>query len=227
MKKNFKLYFVAWGVLLALFNVISFVIPGERTASFWIGYSLISLAFIGQLACSYKAFRGDSAKRLFYSISLIQTSYIGLFASFVIGGLCMIISPLPHCIGVVACAVVLAFNLLAILKSAAATGEVERLDAKVKTQTSFIKALTVDADALIASAKSEALKAECKKVYEAIRYSDPMSNEALASVESKITEKLAEFSEVVKADDAEKVTEVANEVVILVEDRNKKCKAAK
>ena len=79
----------------------------------------------------------------------------------------------------------------------------------------------------MASAKSEAVKAECKKVYEAIRYSDPMSNDALASVEGQITVKFAELSEAVKADNTEKITELANEVIILVGDRNKKCKLLK
>lgn len=73
-------------------------------------------------------------------------------------------------------------------------------------------------------AKTEAVKADCRKVYEAIRYSDPISNDALASVEGEISANFAALSEAVKADDAEKVAELADEVVILVGDRNRKCK---
>ena len=54
-----------------------------------------------------------------------------------------------------------------------------------------------------------------------------MSNDALAFVESQIAAKFAELSDAVKADDAEKVAEIANEVVVLVGDRNKKCKLLK
>ena len=139
----------------------------------------------------------------------------------------MLISPLPYWIGVLVCAIVLAANILSIVKAKAVAVEVETVDKKVKNQTFFIKSLTVDADTLVASAKSEAVKAECCKVYEAIRYSDPMSNDALASVESQITVKFAELSDAVKADNAEKVAEIANEVVILVGDRNKKCRLLK
>lgn len=109
----------------------------------------------------------------------------------------------------------------------AAIDEIDRVDTKVKTQTFFIKSLTINADTLMASAKSEAVKAECRKVYEAIRYSDPMSHDALASVESQITIKFAELSEAVKSDNVEKVAELANEVVVLIGDRNKKCKLLK
>ena len=139
----------------------------------------------------------------------------------------MLISPLPYWVGVIVCAIVLVANVLSIVKATAAIDEIERIDTKVKTQTFFIKSLTVDADTLTASAKSEEVKAECRKVYEAVRYSDPMSNDALTSIESQITIKFAELSSVVTADDVEKVVEIANEVIILIGDRNKKCRLLK
>ena len=232
MSRNFKRYILVWVLLLALFNVVAFVSPTlitneKYTVSFWIGYVLITIMFLSQLVCTYVAFQADNAKQLFYNISLIRTSYIGLIVSFVVGGLCMLISSLPYWVGVIACAIVLVANMLSIVKATAAIGEVERVDTKVKTQTFFIKSLTIDADTLIASAKSDLVKAECRKVYEAIRYSDPMSGEALASLDSQITIKFAELSEAVKADTADKVAKIANEVVILVGDRNKKCKLLK
>ena len=227
MKKNFKFYLVAWAIVLALFNVISFVVPAEKTTSFWIGYIFISLTFIGQLACSYSVFKADNATKTFYNISLIKIGYIGLIASFVVGGLCMLISPLPYWGGVVVCAIVLAANILSVLKATAAVAEVERIDSKTKAQTSFIKMLTIDADTLMAQAKSDEVKAECRKVYEAIRYSDPMSNDELSSVEGQISAKFAELSSAVKADYFTNVAEIANEVVILIGDRNKKAKVLK
>lgn len=54
-----------------------------------------------------------------------------------------------------------------------------------------------------------------------------MSNEALSAIEAKITVKVDEFSSVVNSDDAEKAKEIADEIVILVADRNKRCKNLK
>jgi hypothetical protein len=232
MKKRFGLYVAAWAVLLALFNVIAFVSVGwigqeKYTPSFWIGYIFISVMFIGQLICTYFAFKAESEQKLFYNISLIRASYTGLIVSFVVGGLCMLISPLPYWVGIIVCAIVLTINVISVIKATAAISEVDRIDKKIKTQTFFIKSLTVDADTLVAKAKNDAIKAECRKVYEAVRYSDPMSNDALASVESQITVKFTALSNAVEADDANKVAELANEVCILVGDRNKKCKLLK
>lgn len=232
MKKAFKFYFVFWAILLALFNVIAFVSVGWKgvqkyTSSFWIGYIFITVAFIGQLVCTYFALKNNDVKKTFYNISLVSTSYIGLILSFIFGGLCMLLSLLPYWIGIILCAIVLAINVITVVKAAAAIDIVSSVDEKVKENTLFIKSLTVDAESLIARAKSEAVKAECKKVYEAVRYSDPMSNGALVSIESEITIKFAKLSEAVASEDSEEVVTLADEMIILIGDRNKKCKVMK
>ena len=232
MKKVFRSYLIIWAVLLVLFNVIAFVSPGwigleKYTASFWIGYVLITVTFGGQLACTYFALKADNAAKMFYNISLITTSYVGLILTFVVGGLCMLLSLLPYWVGAILCAVVLAINVIAVVKASTAIDVVSAVDEKIKTQTLFIKSLTVDAESLVARAKSDAAKAECKKVYEAVRYSDPMCHEALASVESEITVKFAKLTEAVAADEAEQIADLATELVILIGDRNKKCRMPK
>lgn len=232
MKKVMKFYCVIWAILLALFNVISFVSVGwaetpKYTPSFWIGYIFITIAFIGQLICTYFALKDNDSKKTFYNISLISTSYTGLILSFVFGGLCMIISPLPYWIGIILCAIVLGLNAIAVVKASIAIDIVGEIDEKVKGRTFFIKSLTVDAENLISRAKSEAVKAECKKVYEAVRYSDPMSSNALASIESEITIKFSNFSNAVVSNKFNVASECATELVILIDERNKKCKLLK
>lgn len=232
MKKRFGMYAAAWAVLLALFNVISFVSVGwagyeKYTVSFWIGYGLITAAFVGQLICAFAALKEENSQKLFYKISLIRISYTGLVTMFIVGGLCMVISPLPYWVGAIVCAIVLAVNVLALIKASAAAQEVERIDRKVKAQTFFIKSLTVDAETLLARAKSEEAKVQCKKVYEAIRYSDPMSSELLAAEERQIAERFAALSMAVAEDDARTVFAVTEEILLLLKDRNNKCRMLK
>ena len=232
MKKVFKFYSAIWAVLLALFNVISFVSVGwagieKYTPSFWIGYIFITIAFIGQITCTYFALNDNDIKKTFYNISLISTSYTGLILSFIFGGLCMLISPLPYWVGIILCAIVLVFNIIAVIKASAAIDIVGSIDEKVKENILFIKSLTDDAEGLISRAKSENVKAECKKVYEAFRYSDPMSNSALASIESEITIKFSNFSDAVLSNKFDVASECSTELVILIDERNKKCKLLK
>ena len=76
-------------------------------------------------------------------------------------------------------------------------------------------------------AKSETIKAKCKKVYEAVRYSDPMSSAALTSIESDITIKFSKLFEAVVSEDSEVAVTLADEIIILLGDRNKKCRLLK
>ncbi len=232
MKKGFKSYAIAWAILLVLFNVIAFVYPGQTdvdkyTSSFWIGYVFITICFVGNLLCANFAFKADSARELFYNVPLITISYTALIISFIVGGLCMLLSNLPYWIGVIVCATVLALFAIAIVKASAAVDLVERVDEKVKTQTSFIRNMTVEAESLMNRATDPEAKAACKKVYEALRFSDPISNPELSVIEAKITVKMDELSGAVDRDHLDNVKTYADEISLLVNERNNKCRNLK
>lgn len=231
MKKTFKSYLIIWAILLILFNAIAFVSPGwiaydKYSGSFWVGYAFIMVSFVGQLVCAMKAFRAENLQKLFYSVPLITISYTGLIVSFMVGGLCMFLSPLPYWIAAVAGVIVLVITAIAVIKADTAAELVAEVDEKIKAKTLFIKSLTVDAESLLAKAQDEETKAVCRKVYEAVRYSDPVSNEALGGVESEITLKMAALAQAV-ADNDVAVKALATELLVLVEDRNKRCKLLK
>lgn len=225
MNKNQKHYFGIWAVLLVLFNVIAFISPGwityeKYTASFWIGYAFISISFGGQLICALSALKEQNLTKLFYKIPLIKVSYTGLIVSFVVGGACMLISPLPYWIGMLVVAIVLAATAMPIIKAKSASDMVADVDEKISQKTFFIKNLMVDAECLMSRAKTPEDKAVCKKVYEALRYSDPMSSDALTEIEKKIQVQFDAFSENISDDAAE-------ELLLLIGERNSKCKMMK
>ena len=233
MKRNFGIYSIIWAICLAVFNVIVFVTSNEIggiskfSGSFWVGYIFITIAFIAQLLCAFFAFKPRNFKKLFYKIPLISVSYSGLVLMLIAGSVFMAVPVLPAWIGIIVCVLVLAFSAIAIIKATAAAEIVSGIDEKVKTQTFFIKSLAADAQSLMTSAKSDELRAEAKKVYEAIRYSDPMSNVALSELNTQIERQYNTFADAVKADDAELAKETADALLEMIEVRNQKCKTLK
>lgn len=233
MKNIFKYYVVCWAVLAAVFNLIVFITPNEMVGmnkfggAFWSGYVFIMLAFVGQLVCAYLAFKAENKQKFFYNLPLITISYAATIASVIVGTLCMVIPNLPNWVGIIICLVILAFSAVSVVKAKAAADVVSEIDKKIKVKTLFIKSLTVDAESLMARAKTDEINAELKKVYEAVRYSDPMSDEALSGIESQITLKFDLLSKAVAEENAEAVRSAAEELVILINDRNKKCKLLK
>lgn len=233
MKKGFKYYLSVWVILIAVFNVAVFVSPGEAGGyskfggAFWLGYIFITLAFIGQLICAYFAFKADSLQKFFYNVPLIRISWTGLVLTLIFGTLCMAIPNLPSWIGVILCFAVLASTAISVIKATAAGDIVSEIDEKIESKTSFIKALTSDAESLTNRAKAPMLKKLCTKVYEAARYSDPVSNIQLSDIENRIKEEFSAFTDAVLADDLDLAESSSNEVITLIEERNNKCKLIK
>ena len=231
MRNFFRSYVAFWLILFILFSAITitvgYVTDVLSTPSFWIGFVFVVAAFFGQLGCAYMGLKDEGAKKMFYNISLLRVSYSGMIVSFLMGGICMLVPAIPSWVGGLACTVVLAFNILAVIKASAAIEEVARIDEEVAEKTMFIKALTVDANTLVSRAQSDEIKAECKKVYEAIRYSDPMSDKMLVRVERELTEAFDAFAVAVKRNDAVDASAAAKELLLLVEERNNKCKILK
>ena len=233
MIRIFKFYAICWTVSLILFNVICFVTPNEVAGiskfggAFWVGYIFITIAFIGQLACAYITFSEDSLKKLFYNLPLITISYTGLILTIIFGALCMATPYMPEWVGIIACMLVLAFNVVAVLKASAAATIVAEVDEQVIAKRLFIKSLAVDADNLVNRAKSDAIKADCKKVYEAIKYSDPVSSEGLSVIEAKITVKMEGLSKAVDKGNVEATRTASVEIITMIKERNSQCKSLK
>ena len=229
MNRKIRTYAIIWAILIAVFNLICFVTPQEiggiRTfgGAFWVGYLGITAAFLGQLVCAYFALRQTDRQKLFYRIPLIRISYAGLLLMFAVGGLVMTIPNLPNWTGVLTCALVLAFTAIAVLKANAAAEL--GADAAAKTETAFLRGITAQAEQLSAFAVGAEAKAQCRKVYEALRYSDPCSTPALAETEAQIIDAFLDFQNAIKS--ARSGEEPAAKLLALIAQRSAQCKAGK
>ncbi|MBQ6504248.1 MAG: hypothetical protein IJI57_10090 [Flexilinea sp.] len=231
--KLFQRFALIWLICFAAFNVVLFVVPttvlgySRLTGAFWTGYAFITLAFLGQLACGWFALKADSLTKLFYNMPLLTVCHTGLFMMLVIGSLFMVIPVLPVWLGVILCFLVLTFTAIAVIKANTAAELVHETDEKVRRQTSTMRELTMQAESLMLQAKSEEARAECQKVYEALHYSDPMSNDALISYEDNISNCLTKISKAIYTDDQLSITEVCKELISIIQQRNILCQRLK
>ena len=223
MNKTFKSYIAVWAICFILFNAIAFIIPNELKSNFWNGYIFITLTFFGQLFCANIAFKSENAQKFFYNFPLISISFIGVVAMLVIGGLTMAITAIPVWVGIVLCLIVLAFTAIAVINVSIVSETVSTVDNKTKANTFFVKALIADAQILMLNAETAQTKDITKKVYEAIRYSDPISSNELSDIEAQITADFRKFECAVQTN-AENATSIGEKLVILIENRNTKCK---
>ena len=234
MNKNFRSYVLIWAIILAVWCAVVFlvrpVIPGyviNYDVRFWIAFVCIVAAFIGNFVCAGFAFKADNLKKLFYNLPLITVSWTALIVTLVAGSVIMLTPDCPAWIAAIVSIIVLGFSAIAVIKASWAAGTVSQTDDIVRTRTTNIRGMAAEANSLMARAKNPTAKAECKKVVDVLRYSDPMSSAALSSIEAKIVAKLDELSETLSKDSIEETRAIADEIVVLVRERNQKCKTMK
>ena len=222
MKKNNRYFFLTLGIVFTLFNVLAFVIPTEFTASFWAAYAFTVVAFAAQIVIRcVTSGKNETPKSRYLGVPVIYVGTVYLFIQLIIFFLFKFIPRLPIWLVVVLCSIILGAAALCAIAGHAGASEIKRIDDKIKMKRYFISALQVDIEMLAESEADASTRAELKKLAEAIRFSDPMSNEALAELEARITSKVEELKS--SSDKTALITEVER---LLVE-RNKKCKILK
>lgn len=232
MKKGFTYFASIWAVLFIVFNLLCFVTPSEMNGmykyggAFWTGYIFIVIAMLSELMCGYIAFGAGNRQKFYYNVPLIKKSYTFMILMMIIGAICMIIPDLPNWIAAIVCGVLLVLNVLSLMKARAGAEIIGEKDDVVKAKTRFIKSLIMDAELLMKNAPSEETKSLCKKVVEEIRYSDSMSHDALSSIETEITIKFDAFKEAVEKEHTDTLA-FCEELLILIAERNKKCRLLK
>ncbi len=169
----------------------------------------------------------ETKEKMFLNLSQFRTAYIVTVLSLILAGIYLFVGIVPDWMIYIAVVLVYGIAVISILKAKVAVSVVEGIDEKIKIQTFFIKSLTVNAEHLMHTSKTAELKTLAKKVYEAIRYSDPMSNAVLVEVEDKIQNGFVDFENAVNGEDIELASSTADELLSLIDIRNKKCKLLK
>lgn len=193
--------FVAAGIMIAgyIFSLISTIIAFRKEQN-------ITATFFG-IPASYS---GIVTYILFIILSILE-----LILRFNIAIPCVI------------AVIIIVVSSIKLVKICFAVDTIQNVDKKIKVQTSFIKSLTNDIQNLKLSAKSDIVKEECNRVYESVRYSDPMSTNNLSDVEIQIQNEFYALSDAVKNDDIDLVKNSADRIVTLIQERNSKCKLLK
>lgn len=197
MKKNKGMAYAVLGIAFVLLNVIAFAIPAAKTATFWIAYVFTAVAFASQIAIWKFAFKGtDALKSKFLGIPLISVGLAYLIIQVVAFAVFMAFPLLASWIAIVVCALILGISAICLIGTETGREEINRVAEKVEKKIFYIKALQADVEMLASAETNADTKAALTKLAEKIRFSDPMSNEALVELEAEIADKVKELKTV-------------------------------
>ena len=229
MTREKLMYLATRLIVMAVYNVVVFVVPFNRGGGFWSGYGFTMLAMLLSAAVGIYVFGRGNLKSKFYGVPLISVTWRYLVAQLLVGfaqmGLDFV--PIPFQYGIAVNAILLGACLFGLIVVNFAKEEIERIDEKVKEKVFHIKSMQVDVEGLVDKAPDEAAKKALKDLAETIRYSDPISSPQLAAIENKIDGKAAALAKAAESANGDATAALCNELQQLFSERNRKCKILK
>lgn len=229
MKKRVGIYIIIWAIFLAIFNAVAlaFAMHDGVTANFWIGYITVTAAFVLQLFVGKKAFSEDELQKKFYGFSVSVISGIALACCLVSGIFVMMLPAASGWTVFAVCVIFIGLSAASVISSECAVKVISETDKQVRRNTFTIKKLTSDAEHLYMTANDDKMKECAKRVYEAFRYSDPVSNQALYKINERISCQFAEFEAAFEREDYDICDAAGSELMNMIDERNRKCKFLK
>ena len=224
--KNRALLISALAVVLILFNVIAFVVPFNHTTTFWSGYGFTMLAIVITFISSGMVL-GKGPEKTFMGMSIAVVLWGYFILQTIIGLILMAASSMSYRAAILICAIPLLLACIAVIASVGGNQHIEAVTKHRKEKRFYIQSLLIDVEALEKETEDAGLRKSIRDLAEVIRFSDPMSSDKLAVLESKIESKAEELEELVANGDTPAAKGMCAEIGALLIERNKKCKLLK
>ena len=227
MSKNSVRFYISLAAVLVAFCVIALVVPFVRTAAFWVSFAF-GVAAIGiQVYTMPRAMAGNTRSK-FYGFPILRISFVYLVIQIVLSFVFMALAKwVPVWIPVVLYVLLLCAALIGFVAADSVREEVERQDVQIKKQVSTMRMLQSRLSTLAAQCDSETAAAAVSRLAEELRFSDPVSCEALFDAESELSACIDTLQQAVVDGSEEDILTLCRRTSAALAERNRLCKLNK
>ncbi len=232
MSKNRIRFYVSLAIVFVVFSVIVFAVPFRRNSVFWLSYVFVVIASAVQLYSYPKAFdfEGHDVRSKFYGFPLARVTTVYLILQVALSLIFMILCKFVEIkawLPLVLYVLLLGVFAIGFIAADSVKEEVERQDVVHKARVDTMRELQSKAVFI----QSQCDDAETKKVLEsfaeALRFSDPVSSDALADIEENLAGLVDELGNAVMDKDYTAAGTLCAKAASLLADRNRMCKLNK
>ena len=224
MKKNWIRGILAGVILLAVYHIIAFAVPFRHNALFWTSYGFGWAAFAMLGLGAYMGLgRKADAKSKFYGFPIARLAVIYFGVQMVLGFAAMAVSVVPVWAAVVVYGILLALAALGMIGADAVVEEIHRQDTKLKKDVTFMRSLQSKVNQMATQTDVP----EVKKFAEDVRYSDPVSCEALAEIERDLAAAVDELQAAIVDGDRDAIPALCRKAASVLGERNRLCRLNK
>ena len=225
MKKDTMRGIIGLGVLLLLYILVAFLIPFVHTAVFWVSFVFTLIAFAVVAASMYIAFvKNPDARSRFYGFPLARIGAIYGLVQLIAGFVFMALAQwAPVWAAFLVYAIALGAAVIGLVSAEAVVSEIHAQDDKLKKDVSLMRSLQSKVNQMAAQSEN----ADIKALADEFRYSDPVSNAAIADAEADLAAAMDELQSAYVDGDSEAVATLCRKASALLAERNRLCKLNK
>lgn len=225
MKKGTIRAIVVAVITFVIYNLIAFVIPFAHTAAFWISYGFTLAAFAVVCASIYIAFiKNPDTKSRFYGFPIARIGVLYGIAQLIVSLIVMVLAKwTPWWIPTLVYAIGMGATIIGLVSAEAIVDEIQTQDVKLKDNTTMMRTLQSKINQIASQTGDAAIKA----LAEEFRYSDPVSNDAIADAEADLSAAVDQLQAAFVDGDNEAVAQLCRKTAALLGERNRLCKLNK
>lgn len=225
MKKDMLRSILVGVIVLAVYCLIVFLIPFVKNATFWISFLFTLISFCVVAASVYIAFvKKPDAKSKFYGFPIARIGTVYSIVQLIAGLVFMVLSQwIPVWVAVLVYAIALGAAIIGLISADTVVDEIQKQDVKLKKNISMMRNLQSKLNQVAIDSGDPALK----KLAEDIRYSDPVSSDALSEIEAELSASVDELQVAVVDGDTEAARQLCRKTSAILAERNRLCKLNK
>lgn len=220
MNKKSVLYLLLELVILVIFNIFFYTFGcSDYSASVWISYVFIHLAFGMMAATPYFTRKNKGATIFGFSLSSVSAAYF--FVEFAVGLIFIFLNAdkvkVPIIIQIVLAGLYGIILLLFLIKSEKAADTHK----KISEEMNHMRTAATKVKAHFNKAEDKKLNKQLEKVYDELIESPVRSHATVKYLEVEILSKAYLLDNTVNALDVDKAVDVTKDMLSLIKDRNK------
>ena len=226
-KKTAGMIGLIYLIIFLVFNMLVFFIFKDKSGVFWMSYVFALIAFAVKIISTFLAYRAFEVEAVFFGIPLASLSMYYFFAQLFAAVVFMIFRNAPTKLAFAVQVIILAVYAVVAILTLFTRDAVQDVNDNIKISTTAIKTMQADVEALRDGVSDPELKNRLRKLAETIRYSDPMSNDAVLDIEDQIMQSISELRIYCEDNDKANAMQACRNTEMLFLQRNRTLRATK
>lgn len=216
-------------LLIGLYNALTFILPFEYSTVFWISYVFGMIAFIAQwIVTEWTMGMGADIRSQFYGFPVSRIGWIYLIVQVPLSFIFYVIGD-NAAIWVVMLIYILVFGAAAVgvVTMDLTRSSIIEQDEKLVKNVSVMRELQAKASALAAGCSDGNVRGEVKSLADSLKYSDPVSSDDTAAIESQLATCIEDIRYAVESGNNDGAVTYCKKASELLAERNQICKLTK